>query len=393
MTRSHSAVVRSRNGAPPPTPALTIAMSRPPNSRDRLAHAFDHRGFVADVDDAAPCRRRVLREVEHRDRAAPSTRNRATHAAPMPLAPPVTIARAPASSIEQDASVTSWRSVVRALSPAAAHAFDGILERTLAAEAAGFDSVWLMDHSRRRWRPKSTRSKAGRWRPRSPRARRRFASATSCSATRSAIRHCSPRWRRASTSSRTAASSSGIGWGSVPRELDIYGFGTEPPAVRAAKLRETLDILELMFAGEAFDYHGAHFTFAAQPDGPCRYSRRSRCTSVAAARQLTMPLVARLRRLVELPRLHARPHRRAARRSRARRASRRSTRSGSRQLLPSATTIAATVERRFGSWGGVLAGTADEVATRNSPPRSNAASTASSCHSPTSALPTRSTTS
>ena len=28
--------------------------------------------------------------------------------------------------------------------------FDAILERTLAAEAAGFDSVWLMDHLRPR---------------------------------------------------------------------------------------------------------------------------------------------------------------------------------------------------------------------------------------------------
>ena len=36
----------------------------------------------------------------------------------------------------------------------------------------------------------------------------------------------------------------GIGWGSVPAELHTFGFGPEPAATRAAKLRETLEILQ-----------------------------------------------------------------------------------------------------------------------------------------------------
>src|SRR5262249_21774655 len=54
----------------------------------------------------------------------------------------------------------------------------------------------------------------------------------------------------------------GIGWGSVADELHRFGFGPEPAATRAAKLRESLEIVQLMFAGEPFDYDGTHFQLA-----------------------------------------------------------------------------------------------------------------------------------
>src|SRR5476651_2515000 len=137
--------------------------------------------------------------------------------------------------------------------------FDRILERTLAAEAAGFDSVWLMDHFTAPAAPEVDTLEG-------------FTVATALAAHTSTIRigHlvlCDP-FRHPVLLAKMAATLDvisggrlelGIGWGSVPDELEMFGFGPEPPAVRAAKLRETLEILELMFAGTPFDYDGTHF--------------------------------------------------------------------------------------------------------------------------------------
>ena len=103
----------------------------------------------------------------------------------------------------------------------------------------------------------------------------------------------------------------GIGWGSVPAELETYGFGPEPPAVRAAKLRETLEILELMFAGETFDYDGVHYQLRGAIGRPVPAQaahadahRWGRDRAHDAAR-------GEVRRLVELPGVRAPPDRRA----------------------------------------------------------------------------------
>ena len=101
-TRSHSAVVRSSSGALPPTPALRTATSRPPRRRDRVAHTGDDRGLVGDVDADRPVGDVSVGATRSRTTTrAPASRSCATHAAPIPLAPPVTIARAPWSSIER----------------------------------------------------------------------------------------------------------------------------------------------------------------------------------------------------------------------------------------------------------------------------------------------------
>src|SRR3954452_15160766 len=134
--------------------------------------------------------------------------------------------------------------------------FERILERTLAAEAAGFDSIWLMDHFVA---------------PRAPEVDtlEGFTVATALAARTTKIRigHlvlCDP-FRHPVLLAKMAASLDvisggrfdlGIGWGSVPPELEKCGCGPDPPAVRAAKLRESLEIVELMFAGEPFDYGG-----------------------------------------------------------------------------------------------------------------------------------------
>jgi len=48
----------------------------------------------------------------------------------------------------------------------------------------------------------------------------------------------------------------GIGWGSVASELTTFGVGTDEPAARVQRLRETLEVVRALWAGEVVDYEG-----------------------------------------------------------------------------------------------------------------------------------------
>lgn len=239
--------------------------------------------------------------------------------------------------------------------------FDRILERTLAAEAAGFDSVWLMDHFGAPLAPDIDTFEG--W---------TIATALAARTTRIRIGHltlCNP-FRHPALLAKIAASFDaisngrlelGIGWGSVPDELRTFGFGPEPAAIRAAQLRETLEILDLMFTGEPFDYSGEHFTLQGATGRPRPVQAHIPIHIGGGGPKLTMPLVERfadwwncpgyaLGRLDELLPLAG------------------NARISVQHPIGLATgphdrdeTIA-VANRRFGSWGGVIAGTADEVA-------------------------------
>ena len=239
--------------------------------------------------------------------------------------------------------------------------FDRILERTLAAEAAGFDSVWLMDHFAAPMAPQIDTFEG-------------WTVATALAARTSTIRigHlvlCDP-FRHPVLLAKTAASFDvisngrlelGIGWGSVPDELRTFGFGPEPAATRASRLKETLEIVELMFSGEPFDFAGEHFTLRGAIGRPTPAQSHVPVHIGGGGPKLTMPLVERfadwwncpgyaLDRLDELRPLAGRAH------------------VSVQHPIGLAANAAdrdetiATVHRRFGSWGGVIAGTADEVA-------------------------------
>jgi len=239
--------------------------------------------------------------------------------------------------------------------------FDRILERTLAAETAGFDSVWLMEHFTAPAAPEVDTFEG-------------WTIATALAARTSTIRFghlvlCDP-FRHPVLLAKMAATLDvisggrleiGIGWGSVPAELQTYGFGPEPPARRAAKLRETLEILDLMFAGETFDYDGAHFHLQRAIGRPVPAQARIPVHIGGGGPKLTMPLVERfadwwncpgyaLDRIDELRPLAGR--------------ARVSTQHpiGLALDIASRDDVIATAHRRFGTWGGVIAGTADEVA-------------------------------
>jgi alkanesulfonate monooxygenase SsuD/methylene tetrahydromethanopterin reductase-like flavin-dependent oxidoreductase (luciferase family) len=241
--------------------------------------------------------------------------------------------------------------------------FDRILERTLAAEAAGFDSVWLMDHLSAPLAPDVDTFEG--W---------TVASALAARTTTIRIGHlvlCDP-FRHPALLAKMVATLDvisegrvelGIGWGSVPDELRTFGFGPEPPAVRAAKLRESLEILALMFGGEPFDYVGHYFTLQRAQGRPVPRQAKVPVHIGGGGPRLTMPLVRdfadwwncpgyALDRLDQLRPLTG------------------NVRISAQHPIGLAAgdaerdETARQVQRRFGSWGGVIAGTAPEVAGR-----------------------------
>ncbi len=169
--------------------------------------------------------------------------------------------------------------------------FDTILERTLAAEAAGFDSVWLMDHLAAPAAPQHDTFEG--W---------TLAAALAVRTTRIRLGHlvtCDP-FRHPAVLAKMAATVDvlsdgrlelGIGWGSVEAELETFGIGTDSRAVRAARLRETLEILPLMFAGEPFDYDGTHYRLRDAIGRPRPVQSHVPVHIGGAGPQLTMPLV------------------------------------------------------------------------------------------------------
>ncbi|MDQ1519132.1 MAG: hypothetical protein QOI55_205 [Actinomycetota bacterium] len=239
--------------------------------------------------------------------------------------------------------------------------WDRIVERTLAAEAAGFDSLWLMDHLAAPRAPEVDTYEG--W---------TVASALAASTSTIRIGHlvlCDP-FRHPVLLAKMAATLDvvsggrldlGIGWGSVPDELRVYGFGEEPPARRARRLRETLEILGLMFTGEPFDYDATDFRVQSAIGRPVPVQPRIPVHIGGGGPQLTMPLVREfadwwncpgyaLDRLEEL-----RPLAGNARVSTQHPI-------GLAANAAERDDVIATANRRFGAWGGVIAGTADEVA-------------------------------
>jgi alkanesulfonate monooxygenase SsuD/methylene tetrahydromethanopterin reductase-like flavin-dependent oxidoreductase (luciferase family) len=236
-----------------------------------------------------------------------------------------------------------------------------MVERTLAAEAAGFDSVWLMDHLAAPLSPEVDTFEG--WTIASALAARtstiRIGHLVLCDA----FRHPAVLAKMAATLDVISSGrlDLGIGWGSVPDEIARYGIGLAPARERAARLRETLEILTLMSSGELFDYAGEHYTLREAVGRPVPQQARIPVHIGGGGPRLTMPLVAEfadwwncpgyaLERLDDL-----RPSAGAARVSTQHPIG----------LAPDAVTraeVVATAARRFGAWGGVIAGTAEEVA-------------------------------
>ncbi len=239
--------------------------------------------------------------------------------------------------------------------------FATILERTLAAEAAGFDSVWLMDHLAAPAADELDTFEG--W---------TLAAALAARTTSIRIGHlvtCDP-FRHPALLAKMAATVDsisdgrlelGLGWGSVPDELARFGIGGGSPGERAARLGESLEILDLMFSGERFDYAGDSFTLRGAIGRPVPVQQpRPPLHIGGAGPRLTMPLVRRhadwwncpsyaIDRLDELLPLAG--------------AARVSTQHPVALAGNAAERdeVVALGERRFGGWGGLVGGTPSEV--------------------------------
>ena len=239
--------------------------------------------------------------------------------------------------------------------------FATIEERVRAAEAAGFHSAWFMDHMaaplNREWDTFEA------WTVTSALAMRtetiRLGHLVLCDA----FRHPVLLAKMAATLDVISGGrlELGIGWGSVPDELPDYGFGTDGAPVRAEKLGETLQILELLFTGEPVSFAGRHYRLHDATARPRPVAGRVPIHLGGAGPRLTMPLVARYADWWNCPSYAA--DRMAELRPLAGKA--RVSAQHPVGLAPSRAArdeVEAVAERRFGSWGGLVCGTPDEVA-------------------------------
>jgi alkanesulfonate monooxygenase SsuD/methylene tetrahydromethanopterin reductase-like flavin-dependent oxidoreductase (luciferase family) len=153
----------------------------------------------------------------------------------------------------------------------------------------------------------------------------------------------------------------GIGWGSVPQELETFGVGSTSAPERVRRLAETLDVVRALWTGEPVEYDGEfhHLREAAQRPTPLEKIP----ILIGGAGPRTMELVAKHADIWNLP-AHALDRLEEVR-----------PRAGSAKvsiqqliaLIPSEDARAAvtdTARRRF-SWmgGGLVIGDPDEIVT------------------------------
>jgi alkanesulfonate monooxygenase SsuD/methylene tetrahydromethanopterin reductase-like flavin-dependent oxidoreductase (luciferase family) len=245
--------------------------------------------------------------------------------------------------------------------PQIALRFEQVLEKALRAEALGFDTLWLMDHL---WTPGAVEADCLEgWTLATALAARteriRLGHMVLCNA----FRHPALLAKMSATLDHVSGGrlELGLGWGSVPEELEAFGIGDEPPAARAARLGEAIEVLRLLWTGERVSHSGRFYRLRDAIARPRPLQPRVPLHIGGAGRKLTMPLVARhadwwncvstgVERLPEL-----RPLAGSARVS----VQHPIALAASESELPA---LRARAERRYAGWGGVLIGTAPELA-------------------------------
>jgi alkanesulfonate monooxygenase SsuD/methylene tetrahydromethanopterin reductase-like flavin-dependent oxidoreductase (luciferase family) len=145
---------------------------------------------------------------------------------------------------------------------------DAIVERAVAAEAAGFEGVAFMDHlapplafEHEMWDAitlaawvlaRTTTLRVGHL--------------VLCDA----FRHPAVLARQVTSLDHASGGrfELGIGWGSVPSEFEVFGIGSAEPSARVARLGESLEIMRRLWAGEVVDFQGDYFTLAGAQQRP-----------------------------------------------------------------------------------------------------------------------------
>jgi alkanesulfonate monooxygenase SsuD/methylene tetrahydromethanopterin reductase-like flavin-dependent oxidoreductase (luciferase family) len=83
----------------------------------------------------------------------------------------------------------------------------------------------------------------------------------------------------------------GIGWGSVPDELDTYGIGDTAPSARVRRLAESLEVITALWSGEPVDFEGEFHRVKGGRQRPAPVARIP--LLIGGAGRKTLALVAR----------------------------------------------------------------------------------------------------
>ena len=167
---------------------------------------------------------------------------------------------------------------------------DQVTERALAAEAAGFAGVAGMDHlappgaeASPMFEPMVTNAWVA-----SRTTDLRVGSLVLCDS----FRHPAVLAREAVTIDHASGGrfEIGIGWGSVPDEIERFGIGSTDAGLRVDRLKESLEIMTALWRGETVDYDGEHFRLQGAQQQPVPLSTIPVTIGGAGAR--TMQLVA-----------------------------------------------------------------------------------------------------
>jgi alkanesulfonate monooxygenase SsuD/methylene tetrahydromethanopterin reductase-like flavin-dependent oxidoreductase (luciferase family) len=241
--------------------------------------------------------------------------------------------------------------------------FEALLERAQAAEAAGFDSVWFMDHLVAPALPEADCLEG-----------MTVAAAVAARTSHIRVGHlvlCDA-FRHPALLAKMAATLDvisggrfelGIGWGSVPGELEAFGFGAEPPHERAARLEETIEVMRKLWVGERVDHRGRFFRLDGALARPRPVQDPLPIHVGGAGPRLTLPLAARVGSWWNCPSYAADRLTELAPRVAPARISVQHPVGFVRDESERAA-VAALAARRFGAWGGLLVGGAPELTER-----------------------------
>jgi alkanesulfonate monooxygenase SsuD/methylene tetrahydromethanopterin reductase-like flavin-dependent oxidoreductase (luciferase family) len=165
-----------------------------------------------------------------------------------------------------------------------------LVDRARAAEAAGFAGIACMDHlapPRAEASPMFEAMITNAWLA-SRTERLRVGSLVLCDS----FRHPAVLARQAVSLDHASGGrfELGIGWGSVADELQTFGIGSTEPKARLGRLRESLEIMTALWAGETLDYEGEHFRLQGARQQPVPLERIP--IVIGGAGRGTMELVA-----------------------------------------------------------------------------------------------------
>lgn len=145
---------------------------------------------------------------------------------------------------------------------------EAIVERAVAAEGAGFEGIAFMDHL-----APPLASEQPMWEAMAVAAWVLARTSTLVAGHLvlcDALRHPAVLARQVTSLDHASGGrfELGIGWGSMPEELETFGVGSLTARQRVERLGESLPILRGLWSGDVVDHHGEHFTLVGAQQRP-----------------------------------------------------------------------------------------------------------------------------